>query len=501
MKNNIYKSAAQVTIFSTVEKCLSFVYRIILTRIIGAEGLGIYQICLTVFAVFLTAASSGVPITVSRLMAKSGAANDIRGKHSAVTAGIISTLFITVPAAIILFFGRNAFGFLFSDERCTEIFIILLPGLILTSVYAVIRGSFWGNKQFLPYSVIELLEDAIMVICGVWLVFGISDPVIGARNAIIAVLISYVFSFVVSLFWYFRKGGRLVNPKPQLKPLISSATPITAMRTSTSLINSAVAVILPALLVSACGYSNSDAIALYGVVLGMAVPLIYAPNALIGSIAVVVAPELSENYYKKREEAVRYDVEKTVKAAIFIAAILVPLLFVLGGALSKFLYDSELCGKIVTLSSFMVLPTCIAMITNTVLNSMNCEKRTMLYFFIGAAVMLFCLIFLTKYLDVYAYILGISLSQIICTVLNLRLLAKKCPKLRYMKYLIHALLVIAAACLFGWLLNGIIARYLAPVWQILICGPLIVAFTAGTLYCMEMFTMHPFKRLFAKRSK
>ena len=90
-KNNIYRSAAQVTVFSTVEKGLSFLYRIILTRIIGAEGLGIYQICLTVFAVFLTAASSGVPVTVSRLMAKSAAQNDVRGRHAAVTAGIVCT--------------------------------------------------------------------------------------------------------------------------------------------------------------------------------------------------------------------------------------------------------------------------------------------------------------------------------------------------------------------------------------------------------------------------
>ena len=148
-KENIYKSAAMVTVFSTVEKGLSFIYRIILTRIIGAEGLGIYQICLTVFAVFLTVASSGVPVTVSRLMAKSRATNDVHGKHSAVTAGVLCTLLLTIPIALILFFGRNVFGFLFSDKRCISIFVILLPGLVLTSVYAVIRGSFWGSKQFL----------------------------------------------------------------------------------------------------------------------------------------------------------------------------------------------------------------------------------------------------------------------------------------------------------------------------------------------------------------
>ena len=238
MKQNIYRSAALVTVFSTVEKALSFFYRIVLSRIIGAEGLGIYQICLSVFAVFLTAASSGIPVTVSRLMAKNGAKNDIKGKNAAVTAGVVATLMFTVPMAIILFFGRNLLGFLFTDDRCMNVFILLLPGLILTSIYAVMRGSFWGNKQFLPYSIIELLEDAVMVVLGCILVYGVTDPVAGAERAAIAVLVSYVFSFIVSLFWYFKKGGRFSNPKRQLKPLFSSSMPITAMRTSTSVLNS-----------------------------------------------------------------------------------------------------------------------------------------------------------------------------------------------------------------------------------------------------------------------
>ncbi len=501
MKNNIYRSAAQVTAFSTVEKGLSFVYRIILTRIIGAEGIGIYQICLTVFSVFLTVASSGIPVTVSRLMAKSNAVHDVSGKHAAVTAGVLCTLAVTVPIALILFFGRNVFGFLFSDERCIPIFVILLPGLIITSVYAVIRGSFWGNKQFLPYSVIELVEDAIMVASGVFLIWGCTDPVTGARNAVFAVLISYTFSFIASLFWYFKKGGKFVNPKKQLKPLISASTPITAMRTSTSLLNSAVSILMPALLISACGYSNSEAISIYGVAMGMAVPLLFTPNALIGSIAVVVAPELSENYYKKKDKAVRHDVEKTVKASIFIATMLIPVLFVLGPAISEFLFDNELCGELVRNCSFIVLPLCISMITNTVLNSMNCEKRTLLYFCIGAAAMIISVLFLTRYLGIYSYGLGLALSHIICAALNLRLLKKKCSGIAYIKYTLHSIMIVVAASLFGWLLNGIISAYLAPVWQIFICGPLIVAFTLGALYCLEMVSSRPFKKLFARKQK
>lgn len=499
MKQNIYKSAAQVTVFSTIEKILSFFYRIILSHTIGAEGLGIYQICLSVFAVFLTAASSGVPVTVSRLIAKSGACGDEKGKHSAVTAGVVATLIFTVPAAIILFFGRSLLKFLFADERSINIFVILLPGLILTSIYAVMRGSFWGNKQFLPYSIIELLEDAVMVVLGCILIRGVSDPAAGAERATIAVLISYIFSFSVSLFWYFKKGGRFVNPKNQLKPLFSSSLPITAMRTSTSLLNSAVAVLLPTLLMNAYGLTNSEAISLYGVAIGMSVPVLFIPSSLIGSISVVVAPELSENYYKKRTDKVRYDVEKSVKAAIFIAALLIPVLFVSGDEIGEFLYANELSGQIIQRCAFILLPMCIAMITTTVLNSMNCEKKTLVYFALGAVAMILCITILTRYIGVYSYMAGLAASYIISAVMNLFLLKKKCAGMKFSLYTFFALLGIAASCAFGMLLDGIVSRYVAPIWQMVICAPACLLFSAAFMYCLELFSLNPFKKLF-KRS-
>ncbi len=498
MKANIYKSAAMVTVFSTIEKALSFFYRIILSRIIGAEGLGIYQICLSVFAVFLTAASSGVPVTVSRLIAKGNASGDVKGKHAAVTAGVVATLIFTVPMAIILFFGRKLFGFLFTDDRCLDIFIILLPGLILTSIYAVMRGSYWGNKQFLPYSIIELLEDAVMVVVGCLLVYGVADPILGAKRATIAVLISYVFSFIVSLFWYFKTGGRFKNPKKQLKPLFSSSLPITAMRTSTSVLNSAVAVLLPLLLMKAYGLNNSEAISLYGIAIGMSVPILFIPSSLIGSISVVVAPELSENYYKNKTELVRYDIEKSVKAAIFISTLLVPVLFILGDEFGQFLYSNEMSGEIVHNCAFILFPMCIAMISTTVLNSMNCEKHTLVYFMIGAAAMLISILALTKFVGVYSYMIGLALNFTITSVLNLIKLKKKCPGLKFMKYTVHSVIVVVIACVFGELLDGIISACVPTFWQIVILAPASLAFTAAFLYCLEMFTLKPFKRLVSK---
>lgn len=495
---NIYKSAAQVTVFSTFEKALSFIYRIILSRAIGAEGLGIYQICLSVFSVFLTAASSGIPVTVSRLIAKNTAIGNARGKHAVVSAGILCTLLFTVPAALVLFLAKDLYTFLFPDRDCVYIFLWLLPGLILTSIYAIMRGSFWGNKQFLPYSVIELAENAVMVVCGCVLISFAHTAKNGARMAIIAVLISYIFSFAASMFWYFIKGGKLVNPKSQFKPLMKASLPITAMRTSTSLLNSCVAMFLPALLSKACGYTSSEALALYGTVIGMSVPMLMIPNSLIGSIAVVVAPEMSENFYANRTELLKRDIERTIKSSVLIATVLIPVMFTLGGDIGVLFYASELSGTVMRRFSFMMLPMCISMITTTILNSLNFEVRTLIYFFVGAVAMIGTILGFTHLLGINAYMVGFSLNFIITAALNLHLLKKHCPEINYFGYLLKSMLICAAACLFGHLFFNLFRGILPAIWRIILCAGAVSAFAVCAFCGMEMLSARPFKKLFAK---
>ncbi|MCD8040323.1 MAG: oligosaccharide flippase family protein [Clostridia bacterium] len=498
MNNNIYRTTAQVTIFSIIEKSISFLYRIVLSRVIGAEGVGIYQIALSVFAVFLTAASSGVPVTVSRLITKQNAVGG-GSRHAVVTAGIVSTLMFTVPACIIIFAGRNFFGFLFSDSRCLNVFLIILPGLILTSVYSVMRGTFWGNKDFLPYSLIELAEDAFMVVLGCILITGATDAADGASRAAIAVFVSYIFSFIVSLGWYFHKGGRLVNPKKQLKPLLASSLPITAMRTSTSLLNSLVAVLMPFLLVRICNMTNSDAVSLYGVAAGMSIPILFIPSSLIGSIAVVLAPELSENFYRNKTERLKDDVEKSLRAAVFIAFLLIPLLFSLGVTMGNVLFSDSLSGEIVKNCCIILLPMCISMITNTILNSMNREKQTLIYYFAGAAAMIACIAAFTSFAGIYSYVTGLGASFVVTAALNLRLLKKLCRGVKIFNFILKGIAVCAACCAFGWLFVSLIQKFLPQIAVLAVGGVAVAAFTLAFMYIAKMYTLEPLKGILNKR--
>ena len=82
---SFFKTVALVSVFSVSEKFLGFLYRIFLSRTIGAEGVGLYQVALSVFGLFYTVACSGIPVTVSRLMTKYRAENQktapIKGVH------------------------------------------------------------------------------------------------------------------------------------------------------------------------------------------------------------------------------------------------------------------------------------------------------------------------------------------------------------------------------------------------------------------------------------
>lgn len=498
MKHNIYKSAAQVTVFSTVEKALSFFYRIVLSRLIGAQGIGIYQICLSVFAVFLTFSSSGIPVTVSRLMSKENALGNERGKYASVTAGVVCTLCLTIPLVAIAFLCKDAFSFAFGDERISGLFLILMPSLIINSVYAVMRGAFWGNKQFIAYSLIELVEDAVMVACGCLLISGTNDAFDGAKGAIWAVVISYVFSFVASLVYYFAKGGKFAPFKDRLKPLISSATPVTAMRTYSSLLGSAIAVFLPFMLTTFAGVDADDAVSLYGIAVGMSLPVLYIPNSLIGSIAVVVAPEMSENYYRNDVKKLKTDVEKTVKTSVLIAIFLTPLLFCLGDEIGVFLYADKLSGALIKTYSFMLLPACISMMTTTILNSLGCETKTLVYSLFGALVLVGCIVVLTPILSIHSYMIGTSLSYVLTALLNSRLLAKKCPSAHVEKYVFGCVISGVCACLFGWFLDGILASFLPLFWQITIEGICIFSFVIGCAYSFNLLSIKPIKKLLLK---
>ncbi len=502
MKNRIYTTATIVTALSVAERGLGFLYRIVLSRLIGAEGLGLYQVSLSAFSLFLTLGTGGIPITVSRMITKSKAENTTKGESGTVCAGACLSLLLTLPVCLCVFLFGEKLSFLFSDARCVSVFKILLIGLIFSSLYAVVRGSFWGNKQLLLPSVLEIAEESVMVIAGILLLQNVSSPLSGAKKAAWSVVISYLFSFTVSTLCFLWKGGRLSSPKKHLQPLFNATLPITSVRASSSLVNSAIAVLLPAMLVK-YGATKSQALELFGIVSGMVMPILFIPSTVIGSFSLVLVPELSEDFYRKNYTRVKTNIRRGLSISFLIACVLIPYFVTLGEDLGKFAFGNETAGMLIKNSAFILLPMCLTLISTGLLNSIGFEKQTFVHYFIGAAALLLCIFTLSSFLGIYAYILGLFLSFFLNASFNLILLWNKCLKSKKSREQVSVhrifipLFLTFPLSVFGSFLHSMLRPFLGAGIGLLTSALLLSLLTAIGYIAIGIF---PAKRIFLKKS-
>ena len=417
-----------------------------------------------------------MPVTVSRLMLKYRSEKNLRKEKKVISAGIFLSVIISLPLSFILFFWHEKFNFLFTDDRCVAVFLTVAPALTFNSVYSVLRGVFWGNKDFLPYSITELLEEVVMIIAGIVLITNATSVLDGAKRAGLAVLISYVFSFTAGFIIFLRRGGRLVNPKGEVAPLLTSSLPITAMKTTSSLINSLVSIILPLRLVAG-GLSGAEAVAAFGSAFGMAMPLLFVPTTLIGSFLLVLIPEISDHYYCGNKNYLKADVEKAVKLSVFISCMFIPVFLVLGDEIGILVFGDVESGARLSESAILTLPMGISALSTSILNSMGQEKKTLIYYFYAAFFMLACIWFLPLVIGIKALTVALFCLFFITSLLNLRLIKKiSGVKPAYLRFIVLGFLFTIPSAVFGYFLESVLINYLGNLLTLLFVGISVTAF-------------------------
>jgi len=323
-----------------------------------------------------------------------------------------------------------------------------------------------------------------MVIAGVLLLQNVTSAQAGAEKAAWAVVISYLFSFTFAVSSFFVCGGKLSTPKKQLKPLFNATLPITSVRAGSSFVNSAIAVLLPAMLVRA-GVNSTEALKLFGIVSGMAIPILFIPSTIIGSLSLVLVPELSEDFYKKNYERLYKNISRGIRFSLLVSCALIPFFYALGTDVGNLAYSNAMAGEIIMKSCPILLPMSLTMITTGMLNSMGFEKQTFSFYFVGAAAMLVSVLVLPTYCGVYAYVIGLAASFVLNAVCNLVFLCKKCPVFAkgrgqvFVQSIFPAIFCILPISLFGQFCNALCKRFFGAFFSVSITATLLVLVTAA----------------------
>lgn len=401
--NKTVKAFSVVTGFAIATRLLSFVFKIWVSRALGAQTVGLYQIANSVMAMLFTL-TSGAPTVLSRKIAEAG--GDIKKQNSLATASLIIGLVFSGAAVGTLYALKGRLGFLFSDERCLPIFLILLPTLVTSCAYASFRSWFWGRKSFAAFSSTELLDEVARILLSVVLAGGLVDFVSGAEGLALAMTLSDALCVAALAALYFISGGRLTRPTG-FKDLTLRAIPLSATRIITSVSASITALALPQILVK-CGMSVSEATAEYGRIAGMAIPLIMAPVMLVGSLSVVLIPDVAALKAQGRLDEVRKKLMTAVSFAMLVACIFFVLYMPLGRHVGKLLFGDAKAGEFVSNCSFMLFFIVMAQVTTPMLNSLGKERVTFVNSLLGAAVMMPCTLLLPRYIGVYSMAIGSS---------------------------------------------------------------------------------------------
>lgn len=224
---SIFKAVFIITLFSVLTRALGFFFRVYLSRSIGAEGLGLYQIAFSVFAVLESFIASGIPLTVSKGCSRFEVKKDRKSQSSLTIAAFVIGITTALILCLVVLIFRNLFGKLFTDVRCLSILISLLPALVFTSIYSIFRGYLWGHNKFFLVGFTEFIEQILRIVVCVILLNTVFTPIEGALGASVSFTIACAISSILVLVLYFVKGGKLASPKKQFLPVLKSATPIT----------------------------------------------------------------------------------------------------------------------------------------------------------------------------------------------------------------------------------------------------------------------------------
>lgn len=420
--NKIFKSVLTVTGFSVITRGLSFVFKIYLSRTVGAEIMGLYQIALTVFFLFIALSTGGISTVLSRKIAEESAIGNGKKSLTLLSTALIMGCTAAVVCLAVAYLSLPYLGFIITDERAIPLLKIMLPALLSTTFYIIIRGWFWGNKYFTSFSASETIEEILRILFTLLLVSGVVSGINGTTGLALAFTLSDVIVGIIIIVMFIKKGGKFTKHGDFLE-ILRPATPLTIMKIFGSLAGTAVALILPQGLIAG-GATIAEATASVGRISGMANPLLFAPNAIIGSLAIVLIPELSADNAKGDKLRLKEHVSQGVTLATAVSGAFMVIYASLGKELTAFLYNDLPSGEYLEIACVLLLVMPIGQMIASTMNSIGMEKENFISYSVGTALMIVACMILPKYIGVSAIIIADGLFLLTSTLLNVYFLRK-----------------------------------------------------------------------------
>ena len=457
-KNPLISGTVILTLTGLLSRFIGFFYRIFLSNVFGAEGMGIYQLISPVLALSFALTVSGIQTAISKYVASETSTQDYRRSFRTLWAGFLIAMTLSVLCALSVYLWADQIAVTFLMEaRTAPLLRIIALSIPMATVHSCINGYFYGiRKTALP--AISQLAEQICRVGSVYLIYDICqkhqmEPTISF--AVVGLVIGESASMIVSVLAILSRAHKLfpkrnyfscpdtANPAIHRKHLVSLyrhimgqllqlAVPLSANRLIINMLQSIEAVYIPNRLM-AYGLSNADALGVYGVLTGMSLPLILFPSALTNSISVLLLPIVSEADASGNHRAVKHAIMTSIRYCLLLGFGCTAVFLLLGRTAGRLLFHSELAGSFILTLSFICPFLYIASTLGSILNGLGKTTQTFCYSVVSLLFRLLFVFFAIPIYGIKGYLWGRLASQLLqtllCTVSALHISRKTCDSL------------------------------------------------------------------------
>lgn len=413
-----------LTVTGLVSQLLGFFYRIALSRLIGAEMMGLYQLVMPVYGVVLSLTATGITVAVSTLTSSYHARGNQVAMGQLIRRCVTLFCLFFFPVALIVVVCYDPISvYLLGDARTQTGLILLLPCIFLTGIENLHKHFFYGTSRVTPAATVEFIEQLIRIggVLGLLLIFLPQNAENTVALIVVGMIGCEIFSVIALLTLYRRyrqRGGGLqgeaISSANLNQAIAGVAIPVGATAVLGNLMASANAVLIPKRLVEG-GYDVTSAMEAFGVICGMTLPMLMLPTAFIGAMGLVLVPKLAQSTALGRKGEICHRVGRAMKATSTLILPAMALLVVVGPTVGVLLFQEATVGQYITPLSIGVALSCYHGVLGGCLNGVGKQGTAAIISLLCGGVQLGCTFFFMAISSVglFGYVIGFVASSVL----------------------------------------------------------------------------------------
>lgn len=424
-KGMIIKGAFILTFTGFLSRFIGFFYRIFLSQVFGEEGVGLYQLIFPIYALAFSLTSAGIETALSRCVAhKISLGKERDAKQLLYVALSVSLVLSCVMVCILQSNAAWIALHILGDSRCEILLITMSYAFPFSSLHSCICGYYFGRSMTGIPASSQLVEQTVRV-GSVYILYLIAVKKSFDFNITIAVFGLVLGEAASSLFALRALLKKHKNMKAltwnfsayraRFCELIPLSLPLTANRILLNILQSIEAISIPSRL-KLYGMTSAQSLGTYGVLTGMAIPLILFPSAITNSISTMMLPAVAE-VQAARNHTKLITLIRKVCTYCFLLGVLCCILFLLTGSFfGRVIFGSAAAGEfIVTLAwicPFQYVNTTLV----SIINGLGKTTSTFAISTFSLLVRIGSVFYLIPIFGILGYLWGLLGSQLAVTI-------------------------------------------------------------------------------------